>query len=169
MNKAFSHERTPTGKEERLTDPAIIRALGEFDLDPCAPVVRPWDTAKTHYTIINNGLLLPWRGRVWANPPYGEKTRPFMRLLAAHGNGIALVYARTETRFFFESIWSHADSLFFFAGRLQFYNTDGTPITNPKTGKPEKAPAPSVLVAYGMENTRALQSLPFHGKFVSLK
>ncbi|NCW30719.1 MAG: adenine methyltransferase, partial [Alphaproteobacteria bacterium] len=28
-----------------LTPPAVIKALGEFDLDPCASLDRPWDTA----------------------------------------------------------------------------------------------------------------------------
>ena len=31
---------------EWLTPPYVLDALGEFDLDPCSPVVRPWDTAK---------------------------------------------------------------------------------------------------------------------------
>lgn len=59
------------GKDEWLTPPEIIKALGQFDLDPCAPVVRPWDTAERHYSIKDNGLMLPWSGRVWCNPPYG--------------------------------------------------------------------------------------------------
>jgi len=28
-------------KDEWLTPPYIIKALGEFDLDPCAPINRP--------------------------------------------------------------------------------------------------------------------------------
>jgi hypothetical protein len=47
----FSHDRVPDGKEEWLTDPKIIHNLGRFDLDPCSPVKRPWDTAHTHYSI----------------------------------------------------------------------------------------------------------------------
>lgn len=31
--------------QEWLTPPDILRALGPFDLDPCAPVNRPWDMA----------------------------------------------------------------------------------------------------------------------------
>jgi hypothetical protein len=34
---------------EWLTPPEIITSLGMFDLDPCTPSVRPWDTAKKHY------------------------------------------------------------------------------------------------------------------------
>lgn len=43
-SKAWSYHRQPDGKDEWLTPPAIIKALGEFDLDPCAPVgwQTPW-------------------------------------------------------------------------------------------------------------------------------
>src|SRR6185369_2312847 len=98
MSNLSQHERTTDGKEEWLTDPAIIKALEVFDLDPCAPVSRPWDMANRHYTIADDGLIQPWEGRVWLNPPYGLKTRTWIKLLSEHGNGIALIYARTETK-----------------------------------------------------------------------
>ena len=124
MNTSF--ERSANGKSEWLTPPEIIKALGEFDLDPCAPVNRPWDTAKKHYTITDNGLRQTWEGRVWLNPPYGNETAEWMKRLALHGDGIALTFARTETRMFFESIWGKADAILFLKGRLRFYNVDGT-------------------------------------------
>ena len=68
------HQSAAMMKDEWLTPPEIIDALGgpaSFDLDPCAPVTRPWPTAKEHFTIIDNGLTKPWRGRIWFNPPYG--------------------------------------------------------------------------------------------------
>jgi hypothetical protein len=165
----FSHDRVPDGKEEWLTDPRIIHNLGRFDLDPCSPVTRPWNTAHTHYSIEEDGTIMPWKGRVWLNPPYGKKTGIFMELLKNHGNGIALVYARTETKFFFDHIWNDADALFFFQGRLLFYHVDGSPCTNKKTGSPEYAGAPSVLVAYGKKNAIALQKFPWDGKYIPLK
>jgi hypothetical protein len=60
MNTSF--ERISTGKDEWLTPKSIIDALGEFDLDPCSPVVRPWNTAKKHLTIEDDGLLTDWGG-----------------------------------------------------------------------------------------------------------
>ena len=57
------HQSARMQKDEWLTPPEIIKALGPFDLDPCAPVVRPWDTAKIHYTTTDNGLQREWRGR----------------------------------------------------------------------------------------------------------
>ena len=38
-----------TGKNEWLTPPELLAKLGQFDLDPCAPVNRPWPTATHHY------------------------------------------------------------------------------------------------------------------------
>ena len=64
-----SHDRIE-GREEWLTPPEIIKALGDFDLDPCAPTpeTRPWETAKEHFCIHDNGLTKPWTGkRVWLN------------------------------------------------------------------------------------------------------
>ena len=77
----FAHDRDfDNGKEEWLTPPEIIKALSQtwcdgdqvpwpFDLDPCAPIKRPWAMATTHFTAADNGLIKPWHGRVWCNPP----------------------------------------------------------------------------------------------------
>lgn len=56
-----AHQRNG-GHDEWLTPPEIIKALGAFDLDPCAPVVRPWGTAARHYTVQDDGLALPAEG-----------------------------------------------------------------------------------------------------------
>jgi len=68
-----SHHSANMINDEWLTPPHILKALGEFDLDPCAPVVRPWPMAKTHYTKVDDGLQKQWFGRVWCNPPYGRE------------------------------------------------------------------------------------------------
>lgn len=149
-------------KDEWLTPRHVIDALGEFDLDPCAPVNRPWPTAAQHFTIFDDGLSKEWGGRVWMNPPYGTQTGKWMKRLAGHGNGIALIFARTETEIFFPWVWQHADSLLFLKGRLRFCDVQGRPAR-------DNAGGPSVLVAYGRENTDALASSGLHGKLVRLK
>lgn len=53
--------------DEWLTSPSIIEALGKFDLDPCSPINRPWDTAKNPLSELDDGLSLDWEGRVWCN------------------------------------------------------------------------------------------------------
>jgi hypothetical protein len=92
-----SYESAAMRSDVWLTPPEILDALG--DLDPCAaPEPRPWSTARLHYwTPRHNGLLEPWRGRVWLNPPYSREAVRWLRRMAAHGDGIALTFARTET------------------------------------------------------------------------
>jgi len=149
--------------DEWLTPPEIIEALGPFDLDPCFLENRPWDTAKTHYTIKDNGLWKPWFGRIWLNPPYGKDTAVWLEKLVNHGNGIALIFARTETKMFFKYVWDAADTVLFIRGRLGFYRSDGTlPMKSGSGG-------PSVLIAYGSENAKILENSNIDGKFISLK
>jgi len=156
-----SHQSHAMLKDEWLTPPSIIEALGPFDLDPCSPINRPWDTAKNHYTIEDNGLLMPWNGRVWCNPPYGKETGHWMNKCALHGNAICLTFARTETTWFFNKVWPFASALFFIKGRLHFYHVTGERAES-------NSGAPSVLIAYGKENANALESAGLKGKFIRL-
>jgi hypothetical protein len=155
------HQSSKMQKDEWLTPPEIIKALGPFDLDPCAPIMRPWDTAKKHYTKEDDGLYLPWEGRVWCNPPYGSETGRWLNKLAEHGNGIALIFARTETKMFFEHVWDKAEGVLFIEGRLFFYNSDGTKAK-------ANAGAPSCLVAYGRKNAECLFNCDIKGHWVPI-
>lgn len=145
--------------DEWLTPPEIIKSLGEFDLDPCSPVNRPWDTAKTHYTINDDGLLLPWDGRVWMNPPYGRALDAWMNKMALHGNGIALIFARTDTNTFHNYVFAYADSILFIQQRLKFYDIRSNNLNNEGN-----AGAPSILIAYGNRNVEALGDSGIKGK-----
>ncbi len=156
------HHRAYQGRtDEWLTPPEIIERLAPFDLDPCSPVCRPWATAKEHYTINEDGLSKPWKGRVWLNPPYGPETGKWLDRLADHGNGIALIFARTETSMFFSSVWYRASALLFVRGRLHFHDVSG------KRSK-LNAGGPSVLIAYGADNAERLRDGGINGAFVSL-
>lgn len=60
---------------EWYTPPEYIEAarqvMGAIDLDPAtAPIPQAWIKATIFYTILDNGLIQPWQGRVWLNPPY---------------------------------------------------------------------------------------------------
>ena len=156
------HQRAYEGhSDEWLTPPSIIESLGKFDLDPCSPIKRPWPTATTHYTSLDNGLALNWNGRVWLNPPYGAETGKWLQKLADHGNGIALIFARTETDMFFKYGWERADSMLFLRGRLHFHTVEGVRAKS-------NAGAPSVLIAYGKNNTEALNVSNLVGKIITL-
>ena len=154
-------QREKKAKDEWLTPPEIIKACGEFDLDPCAPTNRPWDTAKKHLHIDDDGLKMDWDGRVWLNPPYGKDIVQWMERLARHNNGVALIFVRSETDWFYNYVLEKAISIFLIKGRLKFYNVDGT------EGK-YCAPAPSCLVAYGELNDKYLKELHIKGKYIKL-
>jgi phage N-6-adenine-methyltransferase len=156
----FNKEAT---KDEWLTPRFVLNALGAFDLDPCAPVAPPWRMAARHYTIEDNGLLQDWgEARVWLNPPYGLVARRWLKRLAQHGNGIALIPARTETIMWFDSIWYKADALLFFKGRLTFHHVTGEAASM-------TSGAPSVLVAYGKHNAEVLRTCGLAGAYVPLR
>jgi len=153
------HESSVMRTDEWLTPPSIIRSLGEFDLDPCSPINRPWNTAKEHYTVNDNGLLLPWNGRVWMNPPYGSEMIKWLKKIAQHANGIALTFARTETVAFQQHVFPFCMSMLFIKGRITFYTVKG--IAGHFNGG-----APSVLIAYGENNVDALAESGIEGKHV---
>lgn len=114
-------------------------------MDPCASALT--NIGKFHNYRIEegcDGLLEPWEGRVFCNPPYGSQTGLWLDRMAEHNNGIALVFARTETR------WAQKALLVcygvtFIKGRLHFYDGEGKPGRHP-------APAPSMLLAWGRDN-----------------
>lgn len=145
-----SHQKNG-GHDEWLTPPEIVKALGPFELDPCSPIERPWDTARYHLNKNDDGLSWEWgEGRVWLNPPFGREAVKWLRKLVQHGDGIALVPARTETAMFYECVWDVADAICFMKGRPHFHYVDGK-------RAPANSGAPICLVAYGFKNERALR------------
>lgn len=129
-----------TGQKTWLTPPDIVEALGPFDMDPCVPDHMPWRTAARMLTKAENGLVVPWEGTVWLNPPYGRDSVPFLEKMAQHRNGVALLFGRTDTKAWHELVFPVCDSVLFMRGRISFYREDGT--------KAGTANAPSCLVSY---------------------
>lgn len=161
-----SHQSARPKTETWFSPPAIIEALGgsdSFDLDPCSHADRPWATAREHYVQEDDGLTLPWFGRVWLNPPYsiGLITR-FLGRMAEHDRGVALIFARTETDPFHRFVWGAASGLLFLRGRLTFHRADGSRAA-------ANGGAPSVLIAYGAEDRDILAAAPIDGAFVPLR
>lgn len=146
--------------DEWYTPPYIIKALGEFDLDPCA--AHGLMTAKRHLYKENDGLAHNWHGRVWLNPPYSRKlVCAFIEKMAQHNNGVALIFNRMDIALWHNTIFPTADSMLILRGRLRFYRPDGT--------EGDSAGCGSVLIAWGMENSLALQNSGLPGKFLNLK
>lgn len=150
-----------------LTPWEIVDTLGPFDLDPCAaPEPRPWPTAERHIVLPEDGLKASWdHGTVFLNPPYGPPTviDPWMQKMVEHDNGIALIFARTETDMFFRTVWGKARAILFLRGRLYFHRPDGSRATG-------NAGAPSVLIAYGTEMKERLKRWAYlPGRYVELR
>ena len=137
-----SHQSSVGKSQTHITPRWIIDRLGPFDLDPCAADPRPWDCAARNVVEAEDGLSQPWRGRVWLNPPFDRyAVGAWIRKLAGHGDGIALLHARTEAAWF-EPCWEAARGILFLADRIKFCRPDGSE-------QPANSGAPPVLVAFG--------------------
>jgi hypothetical protein len=161
-----SHQSAAAISTTWLTPQPIIDALGgwqSFDLDPCAaPAPRPWFTAWQHNAESDgDGLALDWFDRVWLNPPY-TTAEAWLRKLADHGQGTALIFARTETDTFHRHVWERATGLLFLEGRLFFHHADGTRAKH-------NGGAPSVLCAYGQDDLDRLAASSLEGALVPLR
>lgn len=146
MTGIGGHQQPVMKNDEWLTPPEIVGVLGP--------------TATRQLTKFDDGLAQPWHGRVWMNPPYGRDVDQWMRKLAEHGNGVALIFARTETAAFFPWVWDHAHAILFIKGRLHFHYVHGGRAA-------ANSGAPSVLIAYGANNVECLTRI--EGKLLTLR
>ena len=153
-----SHQRAIGKSQGHITPSWIIKRLGPFTMDPCAADPRPWDCAAHHFS--SNGLSRSWRGRVWLNPPFHRyEVGRWIARLAEHGNGTALLHARTEAEWF-EPIWERASGILFMADRLKFCRPDGSEL-------PHNSGAPPVLVAFGATDLARLEASGIAGQLVT--
>ena len=168
-----SHQTTVGKSQTHFTPRFILDALGPFDLDPCAGDPRPWDCARENLTEADDGLSRPWGGlRVWLNPPFNRYgVGRWIERLADHGQGTALLHARTETAWF-QPIWRGASAILFLSERVIFCKADGSPqtISNPESkhyGKPANSGAPVVLAAFGRTDAELLAASGLRGALVT--
>jgi hypothetical protein len=107
------------------TPPWVFDGLGlTFDIDVASPSNPPtWIPAKHHYTVADDGLLQPWYGLVWCNPPYSAPTQ-WCRRWATHDDGLLLIRADLSTSGPFAA-WSAAHACYVPAKRMQFVSGFG--------------------------------------------
>lgn len=111
-----------------------------FDLDPCALPENA--KCELFFTPDDDGLIQDWQGhRVFCNPPYGRKLGTWVRKCYEEGQKpntlvVMLIPARTDTKFFHEYIYHHAE-IRFIRGRLKF------------GGCEDPAPFPSMVIIFG--------------------
>jgi len=136
-------------KPEHYTPPEFLEAVcavfgGAIDLDPCSNPGQPNVKARQRYTVAENGLLQPWAGRVFMNPPYGREIGAWIEKLRNEwrrgevDEAIALLPARTDTEWF-EALTTDTGDLVvcFVRGRLVF------------VGNEDVAPFPSLAAYFG--------------------
>jgi hypothetical protein len=113
----------PITSDDYYTPNWIFEALGEeFDLDPAHPPRPTNSPCKRYLTMADDGLVTPWEGFVWMNPPY-SKPSPWMDKFREHGNGLALVQV-SKARWFKELFDNPEASFIFLPADLKF-NTSG--------------------------------------------
>jgi site-specific DNA-methyltransferase (adenine-specific) len=106
-----------------------------FTIDVCA---QPHNAKCERYiTPEADGLQVGWDNEVvWMNPPYGRGIGKWVEKISKH-KGVALLPARTDTRWFHDYIYEKAE-IRFVKGRIQFLN--GKKLNN--------APFPSMIVIF---------------------
>ena len=91
---------------------------------------------RRYFTAKDDGLTQPWEGTCWMNPPYGREVGDWMRKAVEESKRgvltVALVPARTDTRWWHETAMKH--EIRFLARRLSF------------KGSNNKAPFPCAVV-----------------------
>ena len=105
-NHVAEHENCIGETSEWYTPPEIFAALRlTFDLDPCSPGAGHWVPAKKIYTAVDDGLVQPWHGLVFMNPPFGGRNGHvvWLQKFFRHACGVAIVRAYTS------SAWWHAE------------------------------------------------------------
>ena len=118
-----------------------LNSIYHFTLDPCSTDENT--KCEKHFTRSENGLIQTWENEtVFCNPPYNRNIREWVRKCAEeskHAHVIMLIPARTDTSYFHDYIYNHAD-IRFLRGRLKF-ELNGVPINS--------APFPSMIVDFG--------------------
>jgi hypothetical protein len=141
--------------DDWLTPPELVRSLGAFDLDPCASNRSQVELAATNYRLPeHNGLLEPWSGRVWCNPPFSQMSA-WAHRFAAHGNGVMICPLRMQVRWA-QVLFDHADAILFLSEAVRWVSPDGlTALGNLFD---------FMLVAFGVNNAEALLSCRIPGR-----
>lgn len=136
----MSSERPDWGTPQNLYD--TLNETFKFTLDPCT---GPDNRLGTHYffTEADDGLVWPWLGNVFMNPPYGRGIEAWIEKAWYESEEhsatvVCLVPARTDTKWF-QIGFAHAKAITFLPGRLKFV-IPGV--------KAAPAPFPSALVTF---------------------
>ena len=118
-----------------------LRAIGgdEFDLDPAASLIHSSVPAVVRHTGVavggDDGLEMPWVGRVFNNPPYGRALAKWVaKARESMESGDAQIQQLLPLRgaqWFLDEVLGFATAVCFIRGRLTFLgSTDPYPVSN---------------------------------------
>lgn len=151
-----------TGNEWWTPAPYVESAravMGGIDLDPAScPEANAVVKAKTYFTEANNGLVQPWHGRVWLNPPYSankqfaEKTLDEFAIQNVR-EAIVLLGAHAIETQWFAPYWNFV--LCFTGHRIKFNTPDGPTVAGNIAG--------SVFVYLGEKQRAFAEEFSKHG------
>jgi hypothetical protein len=126
----LSHESTEHYTPQYILD-AVIACMGAIDLDPCSNSREiPKVPAARHYTAQDNGLVHPWVGGVFLNPPFGHDVeRWFSKLYLERSEGrtteaIVVWKSATETAAW-KTLTAISCRVCFPSARIRFVGSSG--------------------------------------------
>lgn len=149
-----------TRNDRWLTPIEIVRALGEFDLDPCGAPGHQTAAVVWAPEEVGDGLAMPWEGRVWLNPPYGRTQRQWVERLAGHGTGVALIPVSTGTKLWQDVVFPNASAVLFWRHRINFLR-EGAPGST-------TSPTETAIVAFSAGDAAALAASGLPGFLIDL-
>jgi hypothetical protein len=134
--------------DEHYTPKWLFDEMGiEFDLDVAAPTGGSHVPAGKYYTESDNGLIQPWFGNVWMNPPF-SKPSPWVEKFIANGQGIALLVVSKSK--WFRDIWDLADAIAPTPYNFKFDRPDGSN---------KQISFQTFLFAFGETNVKGIKQL----------
>ena len=123
--------------EHYLTPPSfldlVVEVMGGIDLDPATNRASQVPAARHCYGGEEDGLLMPWTGRTWINPPYGLKIPMWCarmhhvaRMIKSIEQMICLLPARMDTEWCQRHVLESADAWLLWSGRITFWRVWNT-------------------------------------------
>lgn len=106
----------------------VFEGLGvTFDIDVASPDGGlSWLPTKAFYAVADDGLLQPWHGLVWCNPPYSDP-KPWCARWAQHRDGFLLIRSDLSTEAS-HAAFAAASSIYVPSKRINFVNGAGAPV-----------------------------------------
>lgn len=177
LKKIKETGRTESGKEVQLSDGeyevlklkldtdiwgtpqwvvSLVReGMGRIDLDPATTPSNPVGAPK-FYTEKDDGLLLPWFGSVYCNPPYSKPEPWIRRMVETYQAGVIeqgflLSKAGTHQNKGTGPLVKTADFRGLWHGRLKFESL--------RPGRKSKTPDFDVAIAYWGANAQRVEEL----------